>query len=88
METQKVWAVVALLFGGVAAIVGTGLVAAYFLEAVLARLGEPDQSLLFWYLPILFSGLGGLVIGLSAAAWGIRRLRRLRNHLGEGTPGG
>jgi hypothetical protein len=77
METQKVWAVVALLLGGVAAIVGTGLVAAYFLEAVLARLGEPDQSLLFWYLPILFSGLGGLVIGLSAAAWGIRRLRRL-----------
>ena len=43
MESQKVWPVVALLFGGVAALVGAGLVAAYFLEAVLARLGEPDQ---------------------------------------------
>jgi drug/metabolite transporter (DMT)-like permease len=75
METQKVWPVLALLLGGIAALVGAGLVTAYFLEAVLARLGEPDQSLLFWYLPILFSGLGGLVIGFSAAAWGIRRLR-------------
>ena len=77
MGTQKAWPVVALLFGGGAALIGTGLVAAYFLEAVLARLGEPDQSLLFWYLPILFIGLVGLGIGLAAAAWGIRRLRQL-----------
>ena len=78
MGSQKVWPVVALLFGGVVALVGAGLVAAYFLEAVLARLGEPDQSLLFWYLPILFIGLAGLGIGLAAVAWGIRGLRRLQ----------
>ena len=67
----------ALLFGVVAALFGAGLVAAYFLEAVVARLGDPDQSLLFWYLPILFLGLAGLAVGLAAGAWGIRRLRRI-----------
>ena len=70
MRSKRVWSVVALLFGVVAALVGAGLVAAYFLEAVVARLGDPDQSLLFWYLPILFLGLAGLAIGLAAGANG------------------
>jgi hypothetical protein len=48
MKSQRVLPVVALLFGLVAALVGMVLVAAYFLEAVVARLGEPDQSLLLW----------------------------------------
>ncbi|MEE8446227.1 MAG: hypothetical protein V3S52_01100 [Gemmatimonadota bacterium] len=77
MRSRNVWSVVALLLGVVAALVGAGLVGAYFLEAVVARFGDPDQSLLFWYLPILFLGLAGLAIGLAAGAWGIRRLRRI-----------
>lgn len=77
MRSRNVWSVVALLLGVVAALVGAGLVGAYFLEAVVARSGDPDQSLLFWYLPILFLGLAGLAIGLAAGAWGIRRLRRI-----------
>jgi hypothetical protein len=67
----------ALLFGFVCALTGVALVAGYFLEAVVARLGEPDQSLLFWYLPILFLGLIGVAIGLAASIWGILRWRRL-----------
>jgi hypothetical protein len=68
---------VAVLFGVVCALAGVALVAAYFLEAVVARLGEPDQSLLFWYLPILFLGLIGVVIGFTVGVWGIFRLPRM-----------
>jgi hypothetical protein len=77
MRSSKSWSIVALVSGVVAALVGAGLVAAYFLEAVVARRGNPDQSLLFWYLPILFLGLAGLAIGLAASGWGVLRLRRI-----------
>ncbi len=77
MRSQKAWSIVALLSGVVVALVGVGLVAAYFLEAVVARRGDPDQSLLFWYLPVLFLGLAGLAVGLAASGWGILRLRRI-----------
>ncbi len=39
------------------AIVGLGLIAMYFWEGVISRWGEADQSLLFWYLPVLFIGI-------------------------------
>jgi cytochrome oxidase assembly protein ShyY1 len=48
----------------------------YVLEAIVARIGEADQSLLFWYLPILFIGLIVLAIGLGLGIWGARRLRK------------
>lgn len=48
----------------------------YILEAIVARIGQPDQSLLFWYLPILFMGMIGMVLGLSAGARGAQRLRK------------
>ena len=51
---------------------GAALVAGYVQEAVLARWGDPDQSLLFWYLPILFLGLAGLALGLTCGYWGRR----------------
>lgn len=71
------WSIVALVFGAFATAVGLWLIAAYFLEAVIARVGEPDQSLLFWYLPLLFIGIMGLSLGVAAGAWGIwRRTRR------------
>jgi hypothetical protein len=76
--------VVAVLFGVVCALAGVALVAAYFLEAVVARLGEPDQSLLFWYLPILFLGLIGVVIGFTAGVWGIFRLPRMGGDIAVG----
>jgi len=48
----------------------------YVLEAIVARIGEPDQSLLFWYLPVLFMGTIGLTIGLSISIWGAIYLRK------------
>ncbi len=67
------WA--ALLFGGLIAVIGVAFVAMYVIEAIVRRVGEGDQSLLFWYLPILFLGMIGMLIGFGSAAWGIIGLR-------------
>ena len=53
----------------------------YVYEAIIVRVGEPDQSLLFWYLPILFLGILGMVIGLGVGAWGGSRVRVIRRQI-------
>ena len=68
--------IAALCFGVAATLVGLVLTGAYVLEAVIERRGEPDQSLLFWYLPILLIGMVSVVTGLAASVWGFVRLRR------------
>lgn len=76
-QTGGGWSVAALVVGAITAITGAWLVAAYVLEAVIARAGEPDQSLLFWYLPLLLMGVIFLLVGLGVAAWGVSRRKRL-----------
>ena len=61
--------------GSLVTLAGAVFVAAYLWEAVIERRGDPDQSLLFWYLPILFLGLGGLASGIAMLRRGIRRMR-------------
>ena len=68
-----------LIAGIVLTIIGALLIVGYIMEAYIARKGEPDQSLLFWYLPLLFVGLIAFVTGLSAGIWGFIRLRKI-NH--------
>ena len=63
----------ALILGGVMAGLGAAFVAMYVLEAVVARWGEPDQSLLFWYLPLLFLGVIAGAVGAGIGFWGWRR---------------
>jgi hypothetical protein len=75
MRTDGILPVLALTFGVVAALTGVGLIGSYVWWAVVARWGASDQSLLFWYLPFLLFGLGSIVIGSTAGAWGLRRLR-------------
>lgn len=70
--------VVALVGGAAATVAGIGLIGAYVVEAVIKRLGEPDQSLLFWYLPLVLFGLMCMMAGIAAASWGIARLRKER----------
>lgn len=53
------------LLGSLLSIIGVVFIAMYLWEAIINRLGEPDQSLLFWYLPILFIGLLSLMAGIS-----------------------
>lgn len=74
MKNAGPWSAVGC--GGAMAVAGAVFLAMYVLEAVVRRIGDSDQSLLFWYLPILFTGAGCLLLGLAAAVWGVRRLRR------------
>jgi len=67
-----------LAVGSLIALIGISLAVMYMLEAILARVGEADQSLLFWYLPVLFMGIIGILIGLGVGIWGAIRLRKIR----------
>ncbi len=75
---KKILAYGLLALGSLLSILGMAFVAAYIREAVLARVGEPDQSLLFWYLPILFLGVIAMLIGVGMVAWGVSRVRKMR----------
>lgn len=75
MKSQNFWAIISLLGGTLLCLIGIGLVVAYILEAVFARWGESDQSLLFWYLPFLLFGIIGLVTGLSLAILGKKKIK-------------
>jgi len=62
------------------------LVVGYVRGAVLERLGEADQSLLFWYLPLLLFGIPCTLAGLAIVPAAVRRLRddrRIRPPGGE-----
>jgi len=79
MNSKKIWPSLALIAGIVLTIIGALLIVGYIMEAYIARIGEPDQSLLFWYLPLLIIGLIAFVTGLSTGIWGFNRLRKI-NH--------
>jgi hypothetical protein len=68
-----------VLLGGLLATVGGVFVAMYVWEAIISRLGDPDQSLVFWYLPILFLGLILSAAGLRLLFGGINQIRSMRN---------
>lgn len=68
-----------VLLGGLLAGVGGVFVAMYVWGAIITRLGEADQSLVFWYLPILFLGLILGAGGLKLLLRGIGRIRSMRN---------
>lgn len=69
-----------ILLGGLVTVLGAAFIGMYVWEAIIVRLGEPDQSLLFWYLPILFIGLFLSMGGLVLLIYGIYRNRK--NHRG------
>lgn len=77
-SSNKILAYGALAFGSLMTITGAVFVVIYVIEAIVARAGEPDQSLIFWYLPVLFLGLIGMVIGIGVGVWGFIRSRKIR----------
>ena len=76
MNSKRIWLFLALVLGILISLTGAALITTYIIEAIVERTGEPDQSLLFWYLPFLFFGLIGLATGLSVGAWVFNRLRK------------
>jgi hypothetical protein len=67
-----------VLLGGFIAVSGVVFIFMYVWAAIISRLGEPDQSLLFWYLPVLFLGLISSVGGLKLLLHGIDRKRSIK----------
>ena len=65
----------ALIFGIVSTAIGLLLTITYIVKAIVERMGEADQSLIFWYLPILLIGLAALKLGLGFGIWGFIKLR-------------
>jgi hypothetical protein len=67
-----------LALGSLMFILGMIFIAAYIRDAIIARAGEPDQSLLFWYIPILYMGIISTLAGLGIGALGLNLLGRRR----------
>ena len=65
-----------LFFGGIIILGGAAFVFMYFWEAIIARIGDPDKSLIFWYLPILFIGAIAVALGITMLVEGINRLKK------------
>ncbi|MBN2822242.1 MAG: hypothetical protein JXR33_03500 [Coriobacteriia bacterium] len=66
----------AIVFGALAVGAGLWLVGAYVFGAIIDRIGEPDQSLAFWHLPLVFIGVATMGLGGAAIAFGIHWRRR------------
>lgn len=75
MAARRGWAITAVVVGIPTTLVGLYFALGYFWWAIIERIGEPDQSLIFWYLPILFIGIGLTAAGAVAVVWGSIRLR-------------
>ncbi len=64
-----------VFLGGLLTVSGAVFIGMYIWGAVISRLGEADQSLVFWYLPILFIGAGAVLGGLFMFRQGLARTR-------------
>ncbi len=64
----------------IAALVGATLCWLYVDGAIVQRLGEPDQSMVFWALPILLMGL--VALALAVVLWLVAK-HRTRADQGE-----
>ena len=67
-----------IILGSLIAALGIVFIFMYIWEAIISRSGDPDQSLLFWYLPIMFLGVIASVGGLRLLLRGINQVRNMR----------
>jgi hypothetical protein len=72
---QRLLTSVSIAVGLLMGLTGLGFIAMYLYSAVVERLGDPDQSLLFWLLPILLAGIGLTFAGTLLLRLGFRRKR-------------
>jgi hypothetical protein len=71
---------VLILCGVLLEIVGMLLAVMYVWEAVIERIGDADQSLLFWYLPLLMFGLIEVIGGWAMVRAGRARLKNQKRN--------
>ena len=72
---KKLFIYLLLFLGIIFFVTGLLFVFLYFKDAVILRIGEPDQSLIFWYLPILFIGIGGILASIKIWIVGYNSLK-------------
>ena len=72
---KKLLTYLLLVSGSLITFLGAAFIFMYVSEAIIARIGEGDQSLLFWYLPLLFIGVIGLLTGIAMIIGGVGRLK-------------
>ena len=63
-----------MFLGGIFLLMGVLFIGMYLWEGVISRIGEPDQSPVFWYLPILFLGIIGILVGSFIFRKGFRQM--------------
>ncbi len=74
---RKMLFLLVLVVSGFLFVTGAMFVVLYFWKGVVARIGQADQSLLFWYLPVLFMGLIAMGVGWTLGRWGWERFQSL-----------
>lgn len=84
MNVSKLVGLLVLLAGGILSFIGLAFVSMYFWEAIVSKIGDPDQSLVFWYLPILFLGVFGMLLGLPMMRYGTARLKNVKKIQSKG----
>jgi len=75
MRVKQPISYLAIGLGSVVVAVGIVFVGMYIVDGVIATRGAADQSPVFWYLPILFLGLAGMVLGAQLLLWGRKSLK-------------
>ena len=78
LNLKKILNYLSVLLGGLLTLVGVAFIFMYFWEAIISTIGDPDQSLIFWYLPILFLGFIVMLGGFTLLAQGLKRARKNR----------
>lgn len=65
-------AILAASAAAISLIVGVAAVKWYIWDIAIRQAGEPDRSMLFWGLPIVFIGVGALAVGGSLVVFARR----------------
>ena len=65
LSTRKVLCIIFMFLSALMCLLGISLIIMYIYSDVIARLGEGDQSLLFWYLPLMLFGIICVIAGGS-----------------------
>jgi len=69
---HKFLGILAAVTGVVALFVGGAALKWYIWDIVIQQVGEPDRSMLFWGIPIVFIGLAAIATG-TGLLWLARR---------------
>ncbi len=83
-KSQKNKYLSAIIFGVIAFLTGLMFIILFIINAIVERIGEADQSLLFWYLPVLIIGIVASNTRCRVFYMGIYKSAKKRKNFREG----